>query len=402
MLEIMRIALPEANWVFQNSRVHTRLRLAGCREVAYQESGDSAVDLARLASDGDGFLDGTKALRDEAKADLVCLVVESCEDRGFSGSPGPSASRPFSVIKREQLSWSFHFPLVLSFNFGCQLERGVAESPGAFEYSYGYSFVSADQVPRSTADGFTGIRVPWFSNPEILYNGVPTGVPAGQANAADNSRTINQTAPLVSAFRAPSPVTIPPRISLVQPAGNTTSPLQLTQGENLHLLAEASDVDGTVARVNFFIRDSWQVVSLLGSVTSPPYEIDWVSVFVGDYTFFAQAVDDLQACTMAEPLDVHVRGMPPANDNFIAATQLTGTDSSLAESARLSSLEPGEPAWGDGSVWYKWTAPANGQLRLSMPIWPYGTLFGITTGTNVSNLDVLADNNAASGWSTSI
>ncbi|MFM8355290.1 MAG: hypothetical protein ACKOBM_10345, partial [Gammaproteobacteria bacterium] len=55
-------------------------------------------------------------------------------------------------------------------------------------------------------------RLNYFSNPAILYNGAPMGVSyeLDPAHAADNARSMNATAPYVSAFRSATTVTDPP------------------------------------------------------------------------------------------------------------------------------------------------------------------------------------------------
>lgn len=58
---------------------------------------------------------------------------------------------------------------------------------------------------------------------------------------------------------------------------------------------------------------------------------------------------------------------PPVNDDFVNATQLTGSELLVAVPLRYSTFEAGEAAgvWPDyysegGSVWYRWTAPSDG------------------------------------------
>jgi len=38
-----------------------------------------------------------------------------------------------------------------------------------------------------------GTRIPYFSNPDVTYQGVPTGVPIGQPNEAHNAMVITET-----------------------------------------------------------------------------------------------------------------------------------------------------------------------------------------------------------------
>src|ERR1019366_6063983 len=191
----VRQGVVEANTVLQNSLVNARIRLVGWSEIAYQESGSVSTDLERLRAAHDGFMDEVHPLRDQLGADLVCLVTETGEDWWFYGLQGPSAANAFSVIRRPFLTGGYYLPVTLSFNFGCQLERPYADSVGAFPYAYGYSFWVNDTL-YSTVEGFSGQRIPFCSNPEILFQGVPLGVPAGLVNAANNALVMNQTAPI--------------------------------------------------------------------------------------------------------------------------------------------------------------------------------------------------------------
>src|SRR5438552_2492166 len=133
-------AAAEANFVLENSRASTRVRLVHKTEIPYTESGSVATDLARLRLSGDGFLDETHELRNQYAADLVCLITESGDDYSFYGLQGPSAANAFSIVRRRYLTESYSFVVALGFNFGCQLERLYADSVGAFPYSYGYTF----------------------------------------------------------------------------------------------------------------------------------------------------------------------------------------------------------------------------------------------------------------------
>ena len=67
-----------------------------------------------------------------------------------------------------------------------------------------------------------------------------------------------------------------------------------------------------------------------------------------------------------------VAGRPP-NDDFAAAAVIEGVEGSRALDLLLATPEPGEPLFTPsrgrpaGSVWYEWTAPANGPVRFNIP-----------------------------------
>ena len=201
----IQASVREANSVFLNSRVQMRVRLVHAAEVHYAESGLVATDLARLRDPQDGFMDEVHAWRDQFNADLVCLITERGFDYQFYGLQGPSTNSAFSILRRPYLVGQNGLAVTLSFNFGCQLERPYADSVGAFPYSYGHSFRAPDGTKYGTTDSAQWPRLPWFSNPDLRFQGVSTGIPAGRPFAADNARTLNQTAGMFTKVNQPIP-----------------------------------------------------------------------------------------------------------------------------------------------------------------------------------------------------
>jgi hypothetical protein len=102
----------------------------------------------------------------------------------------------FSVVLRSFISKAF--PHELGHNMGAHHDRGNAPSPGAYDYSYGYYHPGQN---FGTIMSYPGFFIPHFSNPLVDYNGVPTGIPEGDSNSADNAKTLNNTASTVSLFR---------------------------------------------------------------------------------------------------------------------------------------------------------------------------------------------------------
>ena len=354
----VRQAVVEANSVLQNSLVNARIRLVGLSEIAYQESGSVAKDLDRLRGTNDGFMDEVHALRVQLGADLVCLVTETGDDLWFYGLQGPSAANAFSVIRRPFLTGGYYLPVTLSFNFGCQLERPYADSVGAFPYAYGYSFHGTDGVSYSTVEAFSGQRLPFFSNPGIVFQGTSAGVPVGQPFPADNARVLNVTAPIVAAFRGAANRTLPPTVRLTSPANGAV----LSADGPLLCAAQATDADGAVVQVDFLANGA-----LLGSAEKRPFQLQCSNLLAGRYILMAVAVDDAGAQSVSETASVVVR---PGNDDFANREAISGEDVLLTNSNEFATSETGEPAPGFGpgyaSVWWSWTAPASGYVTVSL------------------------------------
>lgn len=80
----------------------------------------------------------------------------------------------------------------------------------------------------------------------------------------------------------------PPTVTLTQPTDGATFPAPAT----VNLAATASDIDGTVAKVEFF-----NGTTKLGEDTTAPYTFTWSGVVAGTYSLTARATDDLGAST---------------------------------------------------------------------------------------------------------
>jgi hypothetical protein len=366
-------AFLEANAVFQNSRAQVRVRLVQQQEISYAESGSATTDLERLRVSGDGWLDQVHAWRDATGADLVCLVTETGSDWDFYGLQGPSAANAFSVLRRPFLTGFNYLPVTLSFNFGCQLDRPHADSLAAYPFSFGHTFY-LNESHFGTVEGFSAsVRLPWFSNPEILHQGMLCGVPVGQAYASDNTRTLNLTAPIVAAFRGGAASTLPPTVSLVSPATNAV----ISTASQLVLTATTADVDGFVTRVEFFANGQ-----PLGSAQTFPFTYTVTNTSSGPHRLMALAIDNQGASSVSEPLDIVLL---PGNDGFAQRVELAGDNLSVAANTLGATSELGEPRLGNGrSLWWSWTAHQTGVVEFSLPNngsdWVLGTFAGETPG----------------------
>ena len=90
----------------------------------------------------------------------------------------------------------------------------------------------------------------------------------------------------------------------------------------------------------------------------------------------------------------------PANDAFAGALALGGASGAATGTNRLATRETGEPQHagtvGGGSVWWRWTAPAAGQVTLDTQGSGFDTLLAVYAGTLVSGLQAVAANDNGS------
>ena len=94
---------------------------------------------------------------------------------------------------------------------------------------------------------------------------------------------------------------------------------------------------------------------------------------------------------------------PPVNDSFSTPLVLSGLPASVLSSNVEATLEPGEPDpenyLGDvqASVWFQWTSPTSGSVRIDTLDSDFDTVLAVWTGTTVNALTMLADNDQFGG-----
>ena len=92
----------------------------------------------------------------------------------------------------------------------------------------------------------------------------------------------------------------------------------------------------------------------------------------------------------------------PTNDNFADAQDVTalngGLFGSVSNDLSLATAEPGEPSHAgfpaNATIWYKWTAPQNGEIQLDTLSSPFGsdTVLAVYTGNTLGTLRQIAAN----------
>lgn len=197
----INLGITETNTAYANSGVIPRLRLVGAEEVAYTESGNLGDDLDAITSTNDGLMDAVHARRNALGADLVKLVVGTAAGNacGVAWLMSPSnssnfASGAFSVTAYPCISPNYTFGHELGHNMGSHHHPEDGASGALYPYSYGYKHAgNAFRTVMAYNCGGSGCpRILYFSNPSVLYSGLPTGTVAQHNNALsiNNARTI--------------------------------------------------------------------------------------------------------------------------------------------------------------------------------------------------------------------
>ena len=155
----------------------------------------------------------------------------------------------------------------------------------AFQSSDGVAWTSVGTMTMSVATMYVGLAVT-SHNPGTAATGVFDNV----------------------VVRTPAPVNQAPTVALTAPANGATFPAPGTVTIN----ANASDTDGTVAKVEFY-----NGTTLLGADTTAPYSYTWSGVPTGTYTLKAIATDNGGAATTSATRTITVGTPPPVQHRAI-------------------------------------------------------------------------------------
>jgi hypothetical protein len=158
---------------------------------------------------------------------------------------------------------------------------------------------------------------------------------------------------------------VPPSVTLLEPSDCT----RVSAGETILLRAEAADADGDLDRVEF--HRSWSG-GLIDREEDPPLERVKAPIAEtnGMHTVYAVAVDAHGLEAVSRVATLHVLAPAPDNDLFENRTVKEGRLVWAEGRVVSSTLEPAE-SWSlgsesTGSVWWSWTAPANGLVIVTL------------------------------------
>jgi hypothetical protein len=261
----IQAAVDQANSAFINSNMTARFLLAHTAEVAYNDSGNISNDLNWVTGNAT-----VASLRNTHGADMVSLVVSN--GGGYCGigwvQRNPSSSfanyafqvTAYGCLPNQTLAHEH------GHNMGMEHDpanAGISPSSASYDWSFGHNVAGSFRTIMSYNCPSPCPRVLHFSNPDILYNGQPTGI----ANQRDNAQTGDLISPIVAAFRAGGTTNSPPAFTSDPIAKPNAAQGQAYSGS---LSANASDPDGDPLTFVKSAGPAWLSVAANGALSGTP------------------------------------------------------------------------------------------------------------------------------------
>lgn len=213
-----------ANKSFRESGVALTIRAKGLKRVGQGSSGTTQKVIQRMRSREQGFR-RIDAWQRKYKSDLFCMLIR------LDPFAGGRANLPIDPLSKRYLNYNSEsrsfssisvsnsnaltFAHEIGHNLGCYHAykdtsgdtRRNARRSGSPKYAFGHRFLvpapppepGEEQAPPTlygTVMSYRGMESGVFSNPGILFGGVPTGV----VNRSDNARVIRKSRKQVARY----------------------------------------------------------------------------------------------------------------------------------------------------------------------------------------------------------
>lgn len=297
---VIAIAMEKSNLVMMNSKTGVTLRLVHKHETDYIET-NTATDLSRFRVSDDGYMDEVYSLRRQYNVDLMVFLGNLSFTGGLAGVLNTSKGNPgwasTSLVRVQQASTSYSVVHEMGHNLG--LGHGKTQSTqastGLYQYSGGWRGVDNTGKRISTvmaytkgSDGLNYPDIPYFSSPDIIVSGVRIG----DTNEANSALTIRRTKCITSRysdFYGQSSDNQQPSVSISNLSEGATVSIN-----NISVSANASDPDGIISKVEFYLNGVLKHTS-----TSSPYTATIGTLNLGTNSISVKAIDDKGASAAA-------------------------------------------------------------------------------------------------------
>lgn len=198
MQALTQLAVAESNQGYVNSNVGINMVLASYGATTYGTVGMS-TDLSRFRGTGDGYMDDVHTTRNTAAADVGVLVDNDAAACGLASGIGSTAATAFAVAYWDCITGYYSFAHEIGHLQSARHDPATDSSTSPYPYGHGYRAPNnawrTIMAYACTSGGCP--RLNFWSNPAVLYGGVPMGT----YDKSHNQRVLVETKATVAAFR---------------------------------------------------------------------------------------------------------------------------------------------------------------------------------------------------------
>lgn len=197
------LAIDVTNESFVNSGIMHEVELTYLNETNYNET-DIESDLTRFWASWDVHMEDVHQLRHRYGADVCVLLADGSNylAHGLARGIYTDKDHVFCVSSITAAVDNLTFPHEIGHLLGARHNTDNVNTP----FAEGHGFKDGNNGFRTIMGIFTSsndetVRVPYWSNPDVLFNGHPTGV----AGTSDNEQVLNATIYDARTFVSPLP-----------------------------------------------------------------------------------------------------------------------------------------------------------------------------------------------------
>ncbi|MBR0296115.1 MAG: zinc-dependent metalloprotease [Paludibacteraceae bacterium] len=208
MRTVVYTYINRANLSFSNSNINAHMALAYLGPTSFNEASHSWDDvLDYFTTPNDGYIDEVHTLRNKYSADVCVLFINKSDYCGEAEAIKADDDEAFCIV-HPTYGCNAKYTAIheIGHLVGCRHNYGVDVNLIPYRYGHGYYYYVENNPNASwrTMMAYengceTGCqRILYWSNPDVYYQGNPTGT----SGIANNARVWNNRASTVSDFRA--------------------------------------------------------------------------------------------------------------------------------------------------------------------------------------------------------
>lgn len=190
----IRQSIANTNFALNNSKVKFKIDLLDVIKVGFNNDEDTVG----IREEIQAVLDDSEIqfLREDSQADIVLVYTNGYYGRiiGNAAEIGPSVDSAFAIIRAPFALVGGTTEHEIGHLFGC---RHQSPPDRTETYAHAHQMKFRNNVVKNTVMWSVIVsKVPYFSNPNILYYGKPTGI----VNEADNAKKLRNSNCVVSEY----------------------------------------------------------------------------------------------------------------------------------------------------------------------------------------------------------